>query len=72
MQTVQWEGKNVKGQPTLEELEALEKKAIASPSDENLDKLFQLVKARTTYYGQDYRISFRIRDFLRKHGRSEC
>jgi hypothetical protein len=70
-QTIQWEGTDIEGQPTLEELTKAEAQAIAEPTNENLDHLFDLVKSRTTYYGQDYKIGFRIRDFLRKHGRSQ-
>jgi hypothetical protein len=69
--TVKWEGTDIEGQPTLEELTKAEAEAIAEPTNKNLDHLFDLVKSRTTYYGQDYKIGFRIRDFLRKHERSQ-
>jgi hypothetical protein len=69
--TVEWEGTDVESQPTLEDLIKAEAQAIAEPTNKNLDHLFDLVKSRTTYYGQDYKIGFRIRDFLFKYGRSQ-
>jgi hypothetical protein len=70
-QTIQWEGTDIEGQPTLEDLTKAEAQAIAEPTNENLDNLLYLVNARTTYYGKDYMISSRIRNYLFKQGRSQ-
>lgn len=55
--------RNPKGQPTIEALLIAEKEAQIL-SIEAIARLRDLAEQRTTYYGQDYRISFRIKDFL--------
>jgi hypothetical protein len=68
---IKWEGTDVEGQPTLNELMEAETTAIRQPTGRNLDSLYGLSNARTTYYGQDYRIGFRIQDFLEKYDRPD-
>lgn len=66
---IKWEGTDVQGQPTLNELMEAETTAIRQPTGRNLDILYGLSNTRTTYYGQDYRIGFRIQNFLEKYDR---
>ena len=58
---------NPDGQPTIESLLQAEAVAQASPTPKNLAALAELRTQRTTYYGNDYQIGFRISGFLASH-----